>query len=279
MFEWKELEKTGTSSGFGPSYWTNRAGCPMRAKLDKENQAQRVGGEKEYQAMDVGSFFHFACQAYHSGTSPRDEIVAAEPQDHMVAYTDAINESRRLFGDYSIRFTHNFWGKPLATELLLQPTAEQNIQTFGVPNVTGQLDLVTEIDVTRADILNRLIVGGGAEPGVYIIDYKTRAARSNNWVEEFNASLQFSIYAMLLEQHLGKRIKGIIPVVVVKHKKLVDDSYFATIVQPPDEYRRNAVRRWLQNVSNLPESYANLSQCVSGYSVCRHLTSGVCGRI
>ena len=266
----------GGSSGTGASYYLSGAACPRKAQLDLEQKEMGVvqtGGR----AAQIGTMFHALMDVYYSkGTSD----VVLELDD--LELNENAGEAMRLFAEYTKRFPSSGFGEVIGSEL--QVPRDENEATrvrefLGVP-FTLRLDLITELKGPEIpSLVQRRPELEGIEPGVYIIDHKTSGARGKDDPIKYRISTQFIAYQMVWN-HLNpdRPCKGMIANCVVRHKKLVDNSFYSVIVPPPTFDQQIGLKNFLGHTAVLMKTgVANWAACYQ-WGVCHHYTSGRCDR-
>jgi hypothetical protein len=221
--------------------------------------------------------FHAVLDTYYTkGTAN----IVLELDD--VELDEASKEAMRLFHGYASRFPPTGFGKVIGSELQIPKDDNEavRIQEFlGVP-FTARLDLVVELSSSDIQALvERRPELAGIEPGIYIVDHKTSGRRGADDPIKYRISTQFIGYQALWN-HLNpdRPCKGMIANCVVRHKKLVDASFYSVLVPPPTHEQILGLKTFLQHTKVLmTTNMANWGACYQ-WGVCPHLTSGRCDR-
>lgn len=288
----------GGSSGRGISYYMNIAGCERRAYLDEKlrlNHAALLGpdGAAPVEANDsgasIGTIFHAMMELYY-GTQDSEYVIEI---DDMDCQPDLL-EAQRLFTAYRSRFPSNEWNV-VGVEVDLPARGDTNqafrlMQQLGF-EFTARLDAVVEIteEHIAAGLLIRRPGLNGIVPGRYIIDHKTMSARRNDAPLFYRQSPQFIMYPWLWN-FLNPELKvlGMISNNIVRHQKLVENSFFSTLVDiDVSIHESQGVIEWLRRTSFVAEKLQsgqsegrpNLAACDGKYRLCRHLLNGMCNRV
>lgn len=271
----------------GLSYFKALMKCPRSAKLRAQYPDLDSSGDGEkLNALKVGTHLHTLLELYHGRIlSPKwADGCLSSGGDMGFAGTD-INQAEafRLYRAYTDRVREEEWGKVKAVEYSL-PSEDNEIRRVesivlskaGL-DVTGRLDMVTEIDEERA---NALLTTWGlfVLPGTYIVDYKTAGARFEASMLEHEDGLQFKLYPMMYEALTGIRVQGTIVVRVFKYKVPVIEPI---IVDYPSEDDKQVVYDYLKHAQFVETSMPNraiASACFSENRVCPWYKNKMCDR-
>jgi hypothetical protein len=265
-----------SGSGTGISYYSTR--CARKARLDKMYE-----GESSFNAR-VGVVFHKLMELYYAGTL----VDVALPLDDMADYEhDPVQEALRIFAGYTVHHPVDEW-EVLHVEMGLPRLAGQGnqlledrlalLRIFSVP-FTARIDMVVNIDAQHIDDFQkrrRLELPG---PGVYLIDHKTTDKRDFNAIVKYDLNLQGVAYPLAFEAVTDIKPIGTIFSQVVRHKKLVKDSFNSFYVAYPNQDRIEAVTShiWRKH-KYFQTDECNLDACVD-WGVCSHYMNGNCNRI
>lgn len=264
------LEKSeSTSSGTGASYYGET--CPRRSRLDKEH-----GRGTSFQAQ-VGTAFHKLAELYYT-EQLRD---VALPLNDMADFdTDFVQEALRLFFGYTQFFPANEW-IVVTTERLLPENDEQRkkvLEAIGVP-FTWRSDQLVRLEESHAgQFLDRRFLP--IEPGNWLVDFKTHGQKDSKAELKYSISAQF-ISNMMAHDALfpEDKLKGLIVVEAVRHKKLTRDSFRTFIVPFPSEVQQEAVRKhFAWKAEYLKSDRPNLEACTD-WAICEHYKLGRCNRL
>ncbi len=256
----------GGGSGRGVSYWTSFLGCHEEYKLNQE-------GEGSSEAARVGTLFHKLCELYYNGTMEGAALqYAPGPQD-----ADWL-EAQRLFGAYRSIYPRDEFAGVVANELPLLAT---DLSKYGVDQLTGRADMVVDVaeeNCARINQTRKLDL----TPGRYLVDFKTKGQKKESLELEYQGSLQFHSYMMMLED-MGMPVKGCFASVIIRHKKLEREKSFWSIYVPaPSEQDRIRVKNTLAKCMKMRDTFGiesnkNPDVCFT-YKACPHLLSGRCDR-
>lgn len=271
----------GTASGRGPSYWQTPMLCGKKAALTEQHK-EIHDGDRQSDAMRTGSFYHYLHEIYQTGKMEADTVFdAGSIQD------PAWSEAARLFRHVKSARPKDYFGEVVGTEIKLPVTLEHRraiekfFDIYGDDCPTGQIDLLTLMsadDVARIEADRGVTLRG---PGLYIIDYKTAAARANDMSAraDYTETVQSMTYPLLWNLAGGETIKAMIFDVIVKHKNLGENSMQTFVSYPCPTHGaivRNAVRT--ARASKL-KAGANPYACFyKGYE-CTFLKNSLCGRM
>lgn len=286
---YRSLNRGG--SGKGISYYETGMRCPRRAQLGYaahlKKKAAQEGREKpvygvfnpdKINAAGAGTVFHDLAEIYHTR---RESEVCLIYNDLGAHKTE--QEGRRVFAAYSKIFPPDAWGEVLHAELDLlgeDETLKARVkEVFGV-ELTARLDLVTQLHPEQAEELYKLI-GLRLEPGIYIVDHKTKS-RAEDFDDIFgDDSRQFIAYPILWDIcNPGRPCKGMIANIVIRYAKMdFPRSYEAVFVPPPGPERTERLASFLKMSESLIETNAPfITDCRGRYGVCPFKVSGECNR-
>lgn len=273
--------KAGTASGRGPSYWATPMLCGRKARL-QELDKEAFDADRQSDAMRVGSFYHFLHESWQKGSIPSDAVI-----DTSVIQDPAWSEAVRLFHFVSATRGKNYYGQPVGVEVRLPVTdahkksVEDYFGITGADCPTGQIDLLVRMDaatVARVEQEQEVDLRG---PGLYIVDYKTAAARASGKSAEadYTRTVQAMTYPLLWNLAGGQQVKGMIFEIIVKHKNLGPNSLQTFVAYADPEHGpivRNAVR--LARAAKL-KARANPYACYHKGYECYFLKSNQCSRM
>ncbi len=267
----------GTSSGTGIGYYMRALECARRLKLDLEKQ------EDNKDDANVGTAFHALQSIYY--TRKTSSIVFDARLEN-----DATREASRLLRGYAERFYPVLVGEVVSSEIKFPANAEEAaflLKLMGFP-ITGRPDLV--ITLRNQQDVDRLTAArpslGEITPGTYLWDFKTKKAKSSNWIQEYDLDWQFTGYPYLYNalhfafpDHYPGPVKGIVGDFVVRHKELTDASFHALLFQFPSAGKirgfTNVMRQGYE--ASLTDT-ARPVNCFDFGKACHHYTSGRCPR-
>lgn len=273
--------KKGTASGRGPSFWQTPMLCGRKAKLQHTHK-DTYDGDRQSDAMRTGSFYHYLHELYQGGAIDATTVI-----DTGCIQDPAWCEAARLFQFVTSQREKNYFGETVGTEVRLpvneahKAKIEDFFKIYGEDCPSGQIDLLAFMDAS--DVV-RIEADRGVElrgPGLYIVDYKTSAARASDMSAraDFTETVQSMTYPLLWNLSGGQQIKGMIFDVIVKHKKLGDNSMQTFVSYPCPSHGaivRNAIR--VARASKL-RGRANPYACFyKGYE-CTFLKNNLCSRM
>lgn len=273
-------------SGKGCSYWTSFLECPRAYQLDRRAERSSlpvindgpapVGSSGGYPAgydSSVGSLVHKLLEIYYTNSQ----------EDYVLEFIDgpenpAWEEALKIFSAYRDLYPPTELGEVIAAEQLFRST---NQDLFGVPEFTGKLDLIVKIDDEAAEILMDTRPWlGFLDPGIYIVDHKTKKQKKKTLRSEARWSLQFTAYQMLYQERFPDLpLQGLIGNYIFRHKEPTPDrSYKSFWFPPPDKRRQRWAKRILskcyQMKQQFGEDYANPAWCFIYYGCDHHKERG-----
>lgn len=299
------------SSGSGISYWMDFYECPRRTRLDKEygdNWGVDEEGEQKLDLAKVGVLVHKLMEFYYQGMLT--EGVAFEYVD---GNTDPEwVEALRLFQAYRKIYPPNEWevvsteqpiafGDPLmkgaswisplaqlAPEVVdnLGPQALDAIAEVGVPYLTGRYDMIVRVSEEHVAVLkeSRKIT---LQPGIYIVDTKTKSQKGATMTSDFLESVQFHTYMKLfkiLHPDLYPELQGTLANVLIRYQELDMEkrakkkwsSPFHTIFIPRSNFFKEEMVRGVLNEAwrrrtLLGADHTNAKMCQGYGRECPHL--------
>jgi len=260
----------GGGSPHGLSYWLSFLGCRRKKNLEEGFY------DPTKSAANVGTLFHKMLELYYSGDLKNVALEYQEgPED------PDWQETLRLFEEYRSRFPAGEFGKVIGCEYTIEAEKEE---IFGIPKLTGRIDMVVRITEDAIKTLQKSRPGmGELEPGVYLLDTKTKGKKSAHLPLMMESSLQFTAYQMIWN-HLNPTTpcKGMIANVVIRHKRLVDSSFMSILVGPPTDVQKEVVKSTLalckKIKTEIGEDFVNTTQCFQ-FGVCPFLENGMCMRV
>lgn len=269
----------GTGSEWGLSYWLSFMRCRRKYLLD---QLHNSAGS----AASVGTLYHKLKEHYYNGDLTGE--VALEYQEGPE--DEDWQEALRLFGGFASRFSNEEFTEVLGCEIPIEfgsweDEAEKKdcLNLFGVPILTGQIDMAVEIDEACAA---RLAEGPAPlliEPGRYLLDTKSKKVKTKDIAFKTQHSFQAIAYQTIWNiMRPEEPVKGMIFDFAIRHKTLQDYSFMRVLVPPPSKHDLEVLRHLLGMCYDIRqrfgEDFANPMECF-GWGVCFHLTNGTCERI
>lgn len=276
-----QYARKGTASGRGPSYWEMPMVCGRKAALTEKHK-DRYASMDRSGALAVGSFYHFLLQVWQEGKLDANLII-----DTSEIGDPDWSEAVRLFNFYTGQFHRRYWGHVMGTEIVMPFNDEHrhSIEKFfdidGDDCPTGAIDLLVNMnsnDVERVEEHRGIELRG---PGLYIVDYKTAAARCDAQAAKgmYTETVQAMTYPTLWNIAGGEQVQGMIFDVLVKHRNLGDNSiqtWFAPTCPSHRQIVRAAVR--VARASKI-RARANPYACYyKGYE-CHFLKNAECSRM
>ena len=276
-----QTAKQGTASGRGPSYWATPMLCGRKAYL-QETEKEAFDADRQSDAMRTGSFYHYLHETWQRGSISPDTCI-----DTSVVQDPAWTEAVRLFHFISSMRPKDYYGVTLGVEFKLPVTpfhktqVEEFFGIYGDDCPTGQVDLLVNMD---AETVRRIETDRGIDlrgPGLYIVDYKTAAARASDMSSraDYTQTVQAMTYPVLWNLSGGQGVKGMLFEVLVKHKHLGANSmqtFFSAHDPQHFDIVRNAVR--IARASKL-RGRANPYACYHKGYECYFLKNNQCSRM
>ncbi len=279
-------------SGRGVSWHMDAAGCPLRRALrdlaGKRAEANGLPREHNWAAWehaDRGTVFHALVAAYHTGwINPEQALEIPCPEAKS-----AFDEGVRFFTGYKEHFPPNFWGEVIGTEVkLFTGEQEDELPPFVVPVTIDMIIQVDEEDISR--IVRHLPTLQGMEPGVYLVDWKTRDQKPYNLLNAYGGKVQGLAYqaAYNYNQFIGcpedpeEPCKGMIYMGIVGHKpmRLHDEgprkpkSFWPLLQRTPSQADLEMLGSFLLSARALSETrFPNLSSC-EDFGSCSYYVDG-----
>jgi len=281
----KALVRTAPSRA-GVHYWDTWLRCARLAWYDglaRENREPgRLTGILHF---DIGTIFH-ALLALHYFLEP-DKAAAINTGTlryhtetgplETEEYAEAIGEAERLYRAYRVFWGARDFGKVLAVE-------REYEKALGTGEVTAAIDLVVKL--SKKDLARNKLDG---EPGVYLVDHKTRGSRDPAEYEMALRSVQFSTYAAVY----GPEVKGFIVNLAYKGARPTFERILVPRMALTAEWevsrglletamREKKAAESLIEVGGLPEVRPGQGTCFKrsrvGWDFCSHYKSGRCSR-
>jgi hypothetical protein len=278
-----------SASGRGVSYWDNDndAVCGKRLQLAAIHKEAVAAAETHIEEKKLGTYFHGLMEMWMNAKIPQTMVLDVGPiQDAEW------NNALRLFNFVKEHFTREYFGEFVAAEVKLPVTEHHKDKVrefFGHDEITGAIDAMVMLDeaaVARYQADWGVRLDG---PGLYLIDWKTSAARKSpdGARSNYTESMQAMTYPTLWNLAGGMQCKGMIYFVIVKHVKLrrqdVDPKNLSSIQvffakhQPEHAL---IVKNTINEARRMRDAgVANAFACHSNNRECPFLRAGICGRI
>lgn len=276
MSELVILGKKSGGSGKGMSFYQAALCCPNRATLSRAEEEDPDGSD----AADIGTYFHKLAEAYYLDIpSPVIEFAA-------INENPAATEAQRLFREYRQRYSPYEFGRVVGCEIQLPKEDDRAARAkldeeFGA-EVTIKPDMVIELDADHADLVSqhRKVE---VQPGFYIVDHKTKKAKTRTLHYEMQFRAQFALYQYVWNQlHPDMQVKGLLANIIFRYKNMDEDSFLTLLVPPPSPSEvavvKGIVRDGARILSERGPSWKNPVHCFDWFRVCPHLMSGDCDR-
>ena len=272
------LNKRGSGSGSGISYYSRFYTCARQANLNDQLKALREleaadGDELESDAVQTGVGFHALMEASLRGDMGGDALLDARPGAFAKPQKLALDTFRAWLAKWG-SVEDKFGMALLGAEVPLSTTIA------GEHPLTGRLDFVGYInDAERCAAQTGLILPG---PGVYVGDWKTSGSESQGDANFFANSLQAIIYPWLWDlAHSddapcrGTIFDHTITTQVPKYR-----TYFVPAL-PSEKAAEIASAFVLGAVELRNANRVRPTACINKFMkpyMCPHLVSGACSR-
>jgi len=275
------------SSGRGISFWSKAATCGRKANLDEAagpREARQEAMDDDPDALMVGTYYHLLHEFRAKGAL--DGLVWDQTDQ---AWTPSFTEAVRLYRAYV-----GHWGDPgqryggriIGTEVPIPATdvGKGRIREMFGDDVTGRVDAILEVIDPAVALEN---TGLELQPGVYLLDFKSLKAHSEQHRWSYAYSLQAATYLEIYNlEHPEAPALGMIfdCIMKAKHiKKEVDaktgrSSYQAYLQLPAQNDKKVIEALVTIGKRNVNEDIANPSQCLSSWTPCYWFKSGKCQR-
>lgn len=295
MLVTRYISKTNMSSGSGSgvSYWGSFHACPLAYYLDKGTEEERDAAQDDPDIRvgvgyygGVGICFHKIREIRDLGQWADTEFAYSGNQE-PVEWVEAL----RLDAAYMKEFPEPEW-EVAATEWPFCFEAPISWDVFGVPKMTGILDLVVRIRPEQLEAIRTKRGIPVLHPGLYLIDHKVKWRRDFNCKAQWEYRTQFKAYmkAWNLLHGPDEQILGTITNVTYAYKQQKRDvtkggpkfeSFYCPTVS---EAEMEVTKRFMQQAFELREVFglrANTHECFRYSKTCRHHPSegGTCNLI
>ena len=270
---------TGGSSGKGISYYKMASKCPRKAQLITERKREGIMGNGS-RASRIGTYFHGLANLYYSGVLD-DSIIEVSDINYEQDYLEA----QRLWAGYlKARPGEQYFGEVLASEINFDGDLME--EKFDVP-LSAQMDLV--VDMTQ-EVCDKLEETDNLtlEPGVYIIDHKTKQRKDPNALSSYTRNMQFTGYQLIYQAIKGEDVKGMLANVIISHKEMrakdlgprKPRSFQLHHIPYPSEHNEAVFRTWLKNAHELAKTALPLGvgYGCGDYGTCSFYEDGSCDR-
>lgn len=282
----RELSLAANSggSGEGMSHYSQASRCGRRARLSAERYARFAA---EGAALPASKNHFIIGSVYH-----KLQELARREDKPMLNYNEQfknpnVAEGVRLYRGWLSTWGLGFWGDCLGVEVQLADDETfvapiiRNVdeENGGRVNVTGQLDMVVEMDEAACERASRR--GVTLTPGRRIVDWKTADSPSDG--TSYRDGLQAIWYCHLWNKHHPDTpVDGIIFDVVCKRSRRKDRSVllddFQAFYVPAGVETVDVLRGLvLQGHRNIIEDIPNRSECCSWRGeICPFRLNGEC---
>lgn len=269
----KILGQNTGGSGTGMSYYTAGLGCIRRDTLAKKTGLD--GDETK-----VGTYMHHLLEDYYR--DPNAEPQMAVEFASLAEDPDA-NEALKLFSAYRKYFPADEFRDVVGIEPQAasnEEEADKLATVFGAP-FTARFDMVVRLDEKDADFC-RALRNIDVEPGLYLVDHKTKKNRSHLLVPEMMLRPQFAAYQHAWNVLHEEKCKGVIVNVMVRHKDPDQDSFISLLVPPPNDTEIQMVKDIVRDGAAARAlhgpMWANPAHCLEYFRLCPFLLNGDCDR-
>jgi hypothetical protein len=279
-------------SGEGMSHYSQASRCGRRARLSAERYKKFA---EDGTALPLTKNHFIIGSVYHklhelARRDPKDETLVIDFDEQY--QNPNVAEGVRLYKGWLRTWGLDFWGKCLGVEVNLADDTTFKSETdpglpfgegMGAPgeriNVTGQLDMIVEMDAEACERAKKR--GLELEPGRRIVDWKSADGPSDGL--SYKEGMQSLWYCHLWNLHNPDRpVDGIIFDVVMKRSRrkdrsvLLDDfqAFYVAEGRESVEALRGMV---MQGHRNIVEDIPNRSECVTWRGeICPFRTYGEC---
>jgi hypothetical protein len=276
-------------SGTGISYYKMAGTCPRRAEYSKK-LAESSNPEATYK-LDVGTVFHKFCEIYHGGEDVSRIIIEASD----ISRNEALQEGRRLFTEYSRRYSRDVFGRVINTEFGLpcnhstdcnmlskkeseicnckrKEQEEKLLNTFGVA-FTAKIDMVVSIEDIETQSRVSNLVGERIEQGIYLVDHKTTSSGKQG-TKSFGTLCQKFLYEPQFKAYMlaysilfpNNPLKGLLVNIVGKAVKIEDEHFNQILIPFPTSLQIEEIKdflKWSEKRTYLDGK--NLAACFDNY--------------
>ena len=274
-----------TASRRGQSYWEVAANCGERRFLTDLHKELATEDEQFVEEKQRGTYLHALMDAWFKGNITTGQVIDVSNTQPLTWHAAV-----KLFNFVREYFPLNFWGKVAASELSL-PIDTAHIEKvtayFGHPDITGTVDLLTELSESDLAIFKQELGLDLPRPGLYIIDWKTGSARKSDTAARgaYLESIQSKVYPLLWNLIGGRPVEGMIFIHLTAHANMrrFDEgpkalssvqAFFAPHSQVRDMQARAAVNFARKS---LIERSRNPFACVSYTgAMCPFFAKGIC---
>jgi hypothetical protein len=274
-------------SGTGISYYLTAMDCPMRGHLDQKRKEENLQLEETGTLRrDAGTVFHDLAELYFTGQRPVLEY------DDVGDETGAVLEGRRMFKEFKKHFKPDHFGRVIGAEIQLPPDLSPGCDALGlavagsakeaVEKAVGVAPFTARIDLVVQTEREMMIDGMPLEPGVYLVDHKTKKMRDSSAAYTYAHSPQAIAYQVAWNAAASymnlPKCEGMIFNVVIGHKTMTENSFAQYFVGPPTDSQVSGLQKWLRNAKELAQTrMCNWNACFR-YGACAYLTNGLCDR-
>ena len=271
-------------SGNGISRYLGLNGCIRRMTLGAAWAADHEGDEADSDAggaASIGTYFHALMESFYND---KEAAVPFETLNTNPALTEAL----RIYSYYRRRYFAGEFGRIVGCELDCpgeDPEVAGRIKDFYEgEELTARFDMVVELDADACDYQltrNKMAL----EPGIYVVDHKTKKYDEEGLAEKGRRRAQFYHYQMMWNlAHPDTPCLGLIANYVFRYQpakktgEIDMDKQFRRFFVPPPDAREQAsvksvIRDGARNLRERGDMWANTLHCDDWFRKCPFLST------
>lgn len=269
-------------SGNGISKYLSLLGCIERKTRGEAWAAEHdVDLESDEEGTaSIGTYFHALMESFYLDKE------AAVPYE-TIANNEQLKEALRLYSYYRQRYHPHEFGKILACELDCpgenSTTAARIADLYEGEAITARFDMVVCLDDDAVDYQKQRN-GMELEPGIYIVDHKTKRYSDDMLIHQVAHRTQFHHYQMMWNiANPDMPAKGLIANYAFRYKpdkktgKIDLQKQFKRFFVPPPSPKEQAhvlsvVRDGARNLRERGEHWKNPLHCFDWFRKCPFLS-------